>query len=116
MAIVLTDKKVKALELLMANVNISTIASEVGVDRKTIYNWMKSDEAFKKAKKDIEDNLVNDLYSITLLQFEDIIVNGTRAEQIQAGTQIIKILKGEEHTVNVKPMTVDDMIGKIRQI
>lgn len=115
MAVVLTDKKAKALELLMQGTNITTIAEEVSVDRKTIYNWMKSDDAFKKAKKEIEDNLVKDLYAITLMQFEDIIVNGTKAEQIQAGTQIIKILKGDTVDVNVKPITVDDMIKNLKK-
>lgn len=115
MAVVLTDKKAKALELLMQGVGVCAIAEEVGINRRTLYNWIKSDTAFKKAKKEIEDNLVRDLYAITLMQFEDIIVNGTKAEQIQAGTQIIKILKGDTVDVNVKPITVDDIIKNLKK-
>ena len=65
----MNEKKAKALELLLRGDTVVSIANELGVGRRTIYNWLQSDVEFRKAKQQNE-NIILDNTSLPFFTTE----------------------------------------------
>ena len=106
-------RKQKALELLASGVPVSTIAEEIQVHRTTIYKWLNNDPTFKDVKKGLDTLMVDDLYSIAILEAEEMLVNGKSHEKLAIITQLFKIKHKDQVDVNLKPLTFEDMVQKM---
>ncbi len=108
------NKKVKALELIIKGNSITSIAEDLGVCRKTIYNWLNSDEDFKKAKKKSEEVILDNLYVVALTELEELLYNGSNYERIQCATQILKYKKSNDVNVKVEtPKSIEDILATL---
>lgn len=107
------ERKAKALELMLTgNYTITDIANIVGVNRHTIYKWMKKPE-FANAKAENEAKLVSNLYMLALDSMEDILLNGKdEYKKISIFQQLCKLKGANDLNVNVKttPQTVEDVL------
>lgn len=113
----LNEKKAKALELMIKGIPISHIADEIMVHRTTIYQWIRTDESFKKAKKEAEEQLLENMWLVSMYEIEDVLLNTTDDyKKIQIFTQLSKIKGKEESTLNInKFKSVDEMIKEIKK-
>lgn len=111
----INEKKIKALELLTKGSTITSIAEIVGVHRNTIYYWINNDEDFKKVKQGLEERMTEDLYAISLLEAEEMLINGKSHEKLAIIQLLTKIKHKDKLDVTVKPLTLDDMIRKIER-
>ena len=113
----LNEKKSKALELIIKGIPISHIADEIGVHRNTLYQWIRTDDTFKKAKKEAEEQLLENMWLISMYEIEDVLLNTTdEYKKIQIFTQLSKIKGKEETTVNInKFKSVDEMIKDLKK-
>lgn len=111
----MTEKKAKALELMIKGIPISHIAEEIGVHRNTLYLWLREPD-FKDAKKNAEEKLLDGIWLTSLYEIEDVLLN-TKDDykKIQIFTQLSKIKGKEETTVNInKVKSVDEMIEDLK--
>ena len=106
----MNEKKAKALELLLKGDTVVSIANEVGIGRRTLYNWLKNDDEFRKAKQQNENIILDNLYIAALSEMEEILCNGSNYEKIQCATQILKLKKGSDIITIEKPKTVDELL------
>lgn len=114
----LNEKKAKALELMIKGIPISHISKELGIGRSTIYQWIRADESFKKAKKEAEEQLLENMWLISMYEIEDVLLNTTdEYKKIQIFTQLSKIKGKEETTLNInKFKSVDEMVADLRKL
>lgn len=112
----LNEKKAKALELMLKCTPISHIAEEIGVHRNTIYQWLK-EPMFKEAKAKTEEQLLDNVWLISMYEIEDVLLNTTdEYKKIQIFQQLAKIKGKEETTLNInKVKSVDEMIADLRK-
>lgn len=106
-------RKQKALELLASGTPVSTIAEKIEVSRSTIYNWINYDQDFKEVKKGLDLRMVDDLYSVAVLEAEEMLINGKSHEKLAIITQLFKIKHKDQVDVNVKPLTFDQLVEKM---
>lgn len=111
----MTEKKAKALELMLAHTPISAIAEEIGVCRKTLYNWLSTDTEFKDAKAKAEEHILDNLYVVALTELENILYNSeSNYERIQCATQILKMKKSNDVNVTIdRPKSVDELLADL---
>lgn len=112
----MNEKKVKALELILKGTSITQTAEAVGCHRNSIHMWLKSDDAFKEAKKKAEEQLLDGIWLTSLYEIEDVLLNTTDDyKKIQIFQQLAKIKGKEETTVNInKVKSVDEMIHDLK--
>lgn len=112
----MNEKKAKALELMIKGIPISHIAEEIGVHRNTIYIWLK-EPMFKEAKVKTEEQLLDNVWLISMYEIEDVLLNTTdEYKKIQIFQQLAKIKGKEETTLNInKVKSVDEMIADLRK-
>ena len=106
----MNEKKAKALEILLRGDTVLSIANELGVGRRTIYNWLQSDVEFRKAKQKNENIILDNLYIAALSEMENLLYEGSNYEKIAAATQILKLKKGSDVITIEKPKTVDELL------
>ena len=106
----MNEKKAKALELLLRGDTVVSIANELEVGRRTIYNWLQSDAEFRKAKQKNENIILDNLYIAALSEMENLLYEGSNYEKIAAATQILKLKKGSDVITIEKPKTVDELL------
>lgn len=112
----MTEKKAKALELMIKGISISQISKDLQIGRSTIYLWLK-EPMFKEAKKKAEEQLLDNVWLMAMYEIEDILLN-TKDEyrKIAIFQQLAKIKGKEETTVNInKVKSVDEMIADLRR-
>ena len=112
----MTEKKAKALELMLKGTPISQIAEAIGLHRNTLYQWLKEDE-FKEAKEKAENQLIDGIWLMAMYEIEDVLLN-TKDEykKIQIFQQLAKIKGKEETTVNINQIkSVDEMIANLKR-
>lgn len=112
----MSEKKVKVLEMMVKGVPVSHIAEELQIGRSTIYLWLK-DPIFKDAKKKAEEQLLDNLWLVSMYEVEDVLLN-TKDEykKIQIFQQLAKIKGKEESTLNINQVkSVDEMLADLRR-
>lgn len=108
----LSEKKLKAIEMLLNNETKTHIGEVVGVDRRTINNWCK-DKAFiaemdrqrDQMKKRVEDRITMQLDSLTQRLFEIALSKDNDANSIKATFYLLDRVLGKattkvEQTIN----------------
>ena len=106
----MNEKKAKVLELILKGDTVVSISEQVGIPRRTIYNWINKDLDFRKAKQENENILLDSLYIAALSELEELLYNGSNYEKIAAATQILKLKRGSDVITIEKPKTVDELL------
>lgn len=106
----MNEKKAKVLELILKGDTVVSISEQVGIPRRTIYNWINKDLDFRKAKQENENMLLDSLYIAALSELEELLYNGSNYEKIAAATQILKLKRGSDVITIEKPKTVDELL------
>ena len=106
----MNEKKAKVLELILKGDTVASISEQVGIPRRTIYNWINKDLDFRKAKQENENMLLDSLYIAALSELEELLYNGSNYEKIAAATQILKLKRGSDVITIEKPKTVDELL------
>lgn len=107
----MNKKKKRALQGILKGESITSIANDLGCARSTIYNWMNNDPDFKSQKEDLESMLIDELYSISLLETKDSLINSNNSYfKLQVLQSLLKIKYSEKLEVTNKVMTLDELL------
>lgn len=110
----MNEKKKRALEGILKGETITSIANELGCARSTIYDWMNNDADFKAKKEDLENMLLDELYSISLIETKDSLINSNNAYfKLQVLQSLLKIKHSEKLEITNKVMTLDELLEEL---
>ncbi len=115
----LNNKQIKAIELLInCKMQQKEIAEEVGVSEKTIYNWMRHNEEFRKALEWYRKEVYKDYAPAAIQTILDIMQNSQSAKaRFDAAKDILdragdnavsKVDMESENTVNINVRTMEE--------
>ncbi|HBF5906859.1 helix-turn-helix domain-containing protein [Clostridioides difficile] len=114
---VLPEKKARALEMLLLDIPVKTVAESIGYDVSTVYKWIKRDIEFKKHLDRKEEIILNELYDVALYRLEEMLLSDNLYSQQYAISQIVKIKCKNEININVteKPKSVAELIAQTKK-
>lgn len=113
----LTDKQKYAVELLLQDMSLRTVAEQVGVSKSLVYKWTKLPQ-IKKILDGKNDAIVNNLYGKALMEIEKQLESDNvyarqwsvnKILEIKKSQQDININVGQKHT----PQSLEELIAQI---
>ena len=113
----LTDKQKHAVELLLQDMSLRTVAEQVGVSKSLVYKWTKLPQ-IQKILNGKNDAIVNNLYGKALMEIENQMDSDNvyarqwavnKVLEIKKSQQDININVGQKHT----PQSLDELIAQI---
>ena len=98
----LSDKQLKAVELLCQGYSITEVAKAVIVDRATVYRWLNHDKRFGEAKELMESQMYESLFAVAVNEMAEILINGNVNQKIPVIQLVAKLNGKVEDRHNVK--------------
>lgn len=98
----LSEKQMKAVELLCQGYSITEVAKTVGVDRATVYRWLNHDKRFGEAKELMESQMYESLFAVAVNEMAEILINGNVNQKIPVIQLVAKLNGKVEDRHNVK--------------
>lgn len=114
----LDHKKAKALELLLLDTPVRSVADAVGVHESTIYRWIQKDEIFKKSINKKHEVILDNLYDVALDKLETMLFSDNIYTQQYAVSQIMKAKHKAQLDVKVedaRPKTSAELMALFNQ-
>ena len=110
----MNEKKKRALEGIIKGESITSIAKEIGVNRSTIYHWLNNDPDFIATKEELENKLVDELYTISMLEVKDALLNSSNDYyKVQIFQSLAKIKHSDKIEITNKVMSLDDLLQEL---
>lgn len=113
----LTDKQKHAVELLLQDMSLRTVAEQVGVSKSLIYKWTKLPQ-IQKILNGKNDAIVNNLYGKALMEIENQLQSDNVYARQWSVNKILEIKKSQQDiNINVgqkqTPKSLDELIAQI---
>lgn len=113
----LTDKQKHAVELLLQDMSLRTVAEQVGVSKSLVYKWTKLPQ-IKKILDGKNDAIVNNLYGKALMEIEKQLESDNVYARQWSVNKILEIKKSQQDiNINVgkkaTPQSLDELIAQI---
>lgn len=104
-------RNARALQLLMEGNSITDICKELDINRSTYYRYIANDPEFKAKKDELENQLLDELYSISLMETKENLINSNNPYyKLQVLQSLLKIKHSEKLEVINKNITLDDLL------
>ena len=99
----LNKKQYEALEMILNDEHTKEeIASQIGVSRKTLYNWERHNEEFRKALEWYRREMYKDFAPEALKKVVDVMRNGdTSTAQLNAAEKIMRLAGDDIEKVDI---------------
>ena len=113
----LTDKQKYAVELLLQDMSLRTVAEEVGVSKSLVYKWTKLPQ-IKKILDGKNDAIVNNLYGKALMEIERQMESDNVYSRQWAVNKVLDLKKSQQDiNINVgqkaTPKSLEELIAQI---
>lgn len=112
----LTDKQKHAVELLLQDMSLRTVAEQVGVSKSLVYKWTKLPQ-IQKILNGKNDAIVNNLYGKALMEIEKQLESDNVYARQWSVNKILEIKKANtDVNINIgkkAPQSLDELIAQI---
>ena len=113
----LTDKQKHAVELLLQDMSLRTVAEQVGVSKSLVYKWTKLPQ-IQKILNGKNDAIVNNLYGKALMEIEKQLESDNVYARQWSVNKILEIKKSQQDiNINIgqkaTPQSLDELIAQI---
>ncbi len=104
-------RKIKVLQGLQEGKTITEVCEEVGINRSTYYSWLNNDPDFKATKKDMEEKMFDNLYTVAMSETMDRLLKSNNDFYVlQCLQTVAKYKHAEKMEISNKPLSLEELL------